>query len=226
MKIVLGASILVSVLAMAAPRPASATVINWAGTGVEAVASFLNPENGIGAPDFNLATVSNGGGTGRFGSFGSGVAYDSTALSALLGVSLSGVDFLAVELNGSPLLGFEGSKWLFSDGTDTFATEHIPGGPLQPGIVANVSVSYAAYAAFFGLSVPIGSGDMNFLLFDLPDAVDTLSPTFTVEVSKGGGFDGGTPDIDAMGVLVPEPTTALLVGLGLLAVVTSRRRRA
>jgi hypothetical protein len=214
------------------PTPAFAIVINWAGTGAETIPTITNPAGAVGAPDaapgapfFNLASVANSGGTGTWGSFGSGVSYDTAALSALLGVTLSGVDFLAAELNGSPGIGFEGSKWVFSDGVNAFATEHIPGGPLQPGIVANVGVSFADYAAFFGLTPFVVSGDFSFLLFDLPSSVDTSSASFTVQVSKGGGFDGGTPDIDALGVVaVPEPGALALVSLGLLALAARRNR--
>lgn len=226
---VLAGSALVALM----PTSVLATVINWAGTGVETAGDIINPAGAVGAPDadsgpgatnFNLAAVANSGGTGTWGSFGPGVSYDTASLEALLGLSMSGVDFLAVEFNGSAGLGFEGSKWVFSDGVNTFATEHVPLDPLHPGIVGNVSVTSAAYTTFFGLSPFTPTGDFNFLLFDLPSSVDTSSAAFTAQVSNGGGFDNGTPDIDAMGVIVPEPGTFALLGLGLLALAARRSR--
>lgn len=230
----LGVLVVGTLVAVAVPASALATVINWAGTGEETAGDIINPAGAVGAPDadsgpgatnFNLAAVANTGGTGTWGSFiGPGVSYDTASLEALLGLSMSGVDFLAVEFNGSAGLGFEGSKWVFSDGVNTFATEHISGGPLQPGIVGNVSVTSAAYTTFFGLSPFTPTGDFNFLLFDLPSSVDTSSAAFTAQVSNGGGFDNGTPDIDAMGVIVPEPGAIAFLGLGLLALAARRSR--
>lgn len=232
MRQAIGVLLLGAGIGVAMPASAAATVISWAGTGVQTVPTIVNPGGAVGAPDasplaagtdFNLAAVSNGGGTGTWGSFGSGVAYDTASLEALLGVPLGAVDFLAIEYNGSAGIGFEGSQWLFSDGVDSFAITHIEG-TTQLGIVANVGVTPSAYATFFGLD-PFTGGEFAFLLFDLPSSVDTLSAGFTVQVSKGSGVDGGTPDIDAMGVLVPEPGTLALLGLGLLALTARRMRR-
>jgi hypothetical protein len=206
-------------------NPANATVISWT-TEVVASSNVTNPGNVLGVPDNALGAWVAPSGTGTYGSFTGNTSYDSAALAALLGVSastLAAADFVALEFNGSTGLGIEGSHWLFDDGSSTLSYTRIEStGPSGIAIGAG-GVSNASYAAFFGLPSLGITGEWAFLLFDLA-GLDVSAPGFTVNVRTGTGADGGTPDIDAMGVLqVPEPASALLLGLALSLLALSRR---
>jgi PEP-CTERM motif len=217
-----------------------AVTIQWANTVSDSTLPMAFPaENALGLPDSTFAGFYDGDAAttemATFGGFGAGdnVTYDTGSLAALLGVGeslLLQADFISFEVNGSVGLTFETSEWLFSDGTNSLTVAHAIGGSPTGAITALGNVSFAAYDAFFG-TTSLSKGDTAYILFDIDgnSLVDPLAPAFTAKLSAIGSIATDSPDPDVMGRIlraspVPEPTTILLLGLGLVGLGFAKRR--
>jgi hypothetical protein len=164
-----------------------------------------------------------------------------TGLADLLGAPVAGdavtpdmlanADIIAFEHNGtSPAFsgGWESCDWQFSDGQGTLSVhwdqgtiDNVIGGqpvPHDPHVVANGSITGAAYCAFFGITEAALLAEnpgaptpedvvVSFLLFRVRPEIDVSSPTFEITLS---GVPSSTPphtgvttpDADSLGVLV------------------------
>jgi hypothetical protein len=223
--------ILVLTACISATR-SEAVTIDWADSVVSSIFVSL-PANALGAPDNQFAGWGNNPGIATYDYTGSALTYDSSGLATLLGITpgaLGTANFIAFEVNGSAGLGFEGSVWSFDDGSSVFTYTWVEGSSAGGPVVAAGSLSFAAYAAFFGLTPLTITGDIAFLLFNAP--VDVNAPDFEVTLaSSQNGRDGGTPDPDAMGAFVtpraavPEPSSWVLMGLGLAGAAALARPR-
>jgi hypothetical protein len=212
-----------------AASTAEATIIDWADELVSSTFVF-NPQNALGAPDNATAGIGANPGSATYAYTGGATTHDTASLAALLGTTtatLSSANFIAFEVNGSAGLGFEGSLWSFDDGSSVFNYQWIEGSSANGPVVAAGTMSFAAYAAFFGIPPLTITGDIAFLLFDVPVNVDSASFEVTLTSSRLGR-DAGTPDPDAMGRLVnpvPEPSSLGLVALAAAGAAAFRRAR-
>jgi hypothetical protein len=208
----------------------SRTVILWAGS-IGASSGGGHPHLMLGEPDANCYSFGPGMSAtltdfrGRF----------YTGLSALLGTvthgdvvipaTLATADLIAFEGNGgspAPSGGWESCDWYFSDSVNpplSVLWDEAVGAARDPHILANGSISGAAYSAFFGfptttfLSWGIRPEDLrpeaivvSFLLFRLRPEIDTASPFFKLRVSGTSlpikeRVREGSPDPDAIGIL-------------------------
>lgn len=158
-----------------------------------------------------------------------------SGLSELLGMVTSGdrvtpamlasADVIAFEGNGqSPAVsgGWESCDWSFSDGVNrplSVSWDEALGAVRDPHILANGSITGAAYSAFFGFlpsnfqSWGIQLEDIkpeelvvSFLLFRLRPEIDTASTSFQIKISGSSlppqsGVRECTPDPDAVGII-------------------------
>jgi hypothetical protein len=146
---------------------------------------------------------------------------------------LARADVIAWELNGTapaPSGGWESCRWTFRDSQSQVevvwneaTTNHIPGGPpvpRDPHVIANGSVTGAAYASFFGIpmsvitqyqpTVPPEAIVISFLLLHVRDEIDVTGPAFTLTLSAVDPVPNeqeATPDVEAIGVLLPAAAT-------------------
>jgi hypothetical protein len=166
-----------------------------------------------------------------YGGFHATAAYDSTALSSLMGVSaetLSRANFVAFDANNGGG-GFEDSIWSFSDGVNSINHVHdYADGPNGP-VIANSSRFDvgAEYNDIFGTTYA-NSMDFGVILFDLAaSGVDVNSPDFRVSL-QGGGLTCGyeCPDVTFMGSVVPIPAAFWLFAsaIGGFGFLTHRKR--
>jgi len=200
---------------------------------------YADPANALGKPDglgagFFDSTAAIESAT--YGAFGAGEesAFDSSALSGFLGVSeslLLDADFIAFEFNGTSGDSFETGEWEFSDGTSSVVVSHVVNTPPSGAISSLGNISQSAYDTFFSLGdyPPLSPiGEWTFILFDIDgnSSVNPYTVNFSAKLSTDGVAVLATPDPDAMARLgaIPEPSTALLLGIGLSALAATRRR--
>lgn len=194
---------------LAAPGDA---IIRWGTTVVDANAP--SPNNVLGLPNGNFSAV------GSFQylwvrNFERKRAYLS--LAKFLGVSdidLARADIIAFEGNGGAAasgLGWECSTWFVSDlrraAAETF-DETVGLGTITTGRRLRFKTGDmlgADYGACFGVAVA-PTEHFSWILIDVPNDIDVLSPNFSIWVSgadvhPGAGGDEGTPDPEVIGVL-------------------------
>lgn len=203
----------------------SRTVILWADKVGES-AGGGHPEYIIGAPDANF-----------YGLF-AGMSATLTefryriysGLSGLLNTVIKGdpvtpemlasADAIAFEGNGLSAAvsgGWESCDWTFSDGVNpplSVSWDEALGSARDPHILANGSITGAAYSAFFGFplsnfqSLRINPEEfvVSFLLFRLRPQIDTASSCFQIKISASSlppqpSVRECTPDPDAIGII-------------------------
>ena len=144
---------------------------------------------------------------------------------------LASADVIAWELNGTGSAasgGWESCRWTFRDSHrqievvwNEATTNHLfhgPPVPRDPHVIANGSITGAAYAGFFDIplsvinqyqpTVPPEGIVISFLLLRVRDEIDVTSPTFTLtlgSVKPVPGEQEATPDVEAIGVLLHAP---------------------
>lgn len=137
---------------------------------------------------------------------------------------LASADVIAFEGNGySPAIsgGWESCDWTFSDGVNpplSVSWDEAPGAIRDPHVLANGSITGAAYSAFFDFPPTspnwcIKPEDINpeklvvsFLLFRLRPEIDTASHVFQIKISGSSlppqsGIRECTPDPGAIGII-------------------------
>jgi hypothetical protein len=203
----------------------SQTVILWA----ESVASFSgggNPNLALGEPDANVYGLS----LGKSATLANFRGRFYRGLSELLSTVIAGdpvkppvletADVIAFEGNGgSPAYsgGWESCDWHFEDGNNTLTVKwdeaKVLPNPRDPHVVANGSITVAAYGAFFGLPSKAfshwGGSSLeelvvSFLLFRLRPEIDTASPSFRITiigVPPEPYIRESSPEPDAIGIL-------------------------
>jgi hypothetical protein len=104
--------------------------------------------------------------------------------------------------------GWESCDFGFSDGAAsvTVRWNGVAGAARDPHVVANGTVSKAAYVSHFGIDPTAIEGGYSFLLLSIPE-LNTHAPGFTASIkfSTLPGAGEASPDIDAIGVLT-RPT--------------------
>ena len=202
----------------------SRTVILWAGN-VKDVVGGGHPKLMLGEPNGTFYSTAKGmqatlsGFNGRFYAGLSALLGTVTSGDAVTPAMLATADVIAFEGNGGhPAYsgGWESCDWTFSDGVNPelfVPWDEAVGVARDPHIVANGSISGAAYSAFFGFSPKVFGVDINpeafvisFLLFRLRPEIDTASPLFKIRLSGSSldpkaGLRECTPDPDAIGIL-------------------------
>ncbi len=212
------------------------TDIKWAG---ELLAAKGNAGRALGAPDGD-EWLCEGDEAATFAGWRRATyeGLDQLLANAIAGDKvtaemLASADVIAWELNGtSPAYsgGWESCRWTFSDSQHQIevvwneaTTDHTLGGPpvpRDPHVIANGSVTGAAYASFFGIPMsvitqyqptfPPEAIVISFLLFRVRDEIDVTGPAFTLTLSAVDPVHGeqeATPDVDAIGVLLPATAT-------------------
>ena len=208
----------------------SRTVILWADK-IDKFDGGGHPEQMLGAPDANLYGLSAGMSATltefrhRIYSGLSGLLGTVTSGDRVTPAMLASADVIAFEGNGqSPAVsgGWESCDWSFSDGVNpplSVAWDEAVGAARDPHILANGSITGAAYSAFFGFpplnfqSWGIQPKDIkpeelvvSFLLFRLRPDIDTASSSFQIKISASSlppqlGVRECTPDPDAIGIV-------------------------
>lgn len=157
--------------------------------------------------------------------FGSVISGDTVSAELL-----ATADVVAFEINAwEPAVsgGWESCDWHFNDGSrsitvhwdESVAADGRPV-PRDPHIIANGSITGAAYCSFFGIPASAMQKDhphlsleqhvVSFLLFKLRPELDTFSPSFTVKISGVSSTQHqATPDPDAIGILHSNPSSEL-----------------
>jgi len=170
---------------------------------------------------------------------GTASAYSITVVDSAGGTSVMPTDILTadivVDTQGDQIYGF------------TFLVEFDPGvlspvgGTLNlPGTLSEYSSLYLYPSSWYilaaGLSGPTAAGvytiaNLVFHVMDVaPSTVTSIDPTFNAPYSN---FVVQVPPVDVMGsvalngasIHVPEPTTTMLMGLGLFGILYAGRRR-
>jgi len=157
----------------------------------------------------------------------------------------SGFDLDAIKLSGTLAAGAAGVNALTGLGvfdftsTGTFFTPGSQRVPVDPklfgtdGTGNQVNNSVATLGQFDGDATTIGAdgfismGDGGILSFNLTALVDLTSPVYLYlgEVGDNGEAVAGTISVSDAPVGVPEPSTLLLLGSGLVGLVGYGRRR-
>ena len=229
----LARSVLAGSLGFLTPQALEAVSIDWADGGV-ASGDLTNPTFFIGPPDQGVTNTLEGPPPGSILAeySGSTTAYDNGGLAAILGINthtlLSG-NFIAFDRNaGGGAFGFESSHWTFSDGTTTFEYSWVELSPPNGAVIAAGTIDGPNYSSYFGLPPLNFDVDWGYLLFNVP--VDVRAAGFQVQMDAvpfDRGPDGisGTPNVDAMGALlpVPEPSALGLLALGIGLAILRRR---
>ncbi|MEZ4869324.1 MAG: hypothetical protein R3C14_48830 [Caldilineaceae bacterium] len=208
----------------------SRTVILWADKIGESVGGG-HPEQMLGVPDANGYGLSAGMSATltefryRIYSGLSGLLSSVIKGDPVTPEMLSSADVIAFEGNGyGPAAsgGWESCDWTFSDGMNpplSVSWDEAPGAIRDPHVLANGSITGAAYSAFFGFS-PLNFQSwgiqpedikpkelvVSFLLFRLRPEIDTASPAFQIKISGSSlppqlGVRECTPDPDAIGII-------------------------
>ena len=205
----------------------SRTVILWAET-VASSSGGGGPELALGEPDAKMYALENGRSVtlmnfrGRFYTGLSDLLSTVTAGEKGTPATLGAADLIAFEGNGgSPAYsgGWESCDWHFEDGHNTLTVKwdeaKVLPNPRDPHVVANGSITAAAYGAFFGLPTKAfshwGGNDISleklvvsFLLLRLRPEIDTASPSFQITISGVPAqvyIRESSPEPDAIGIL-------------------------
>ena len=211
-----------------------AAIVEWASSITNT--NVINPLGILGDPDGDIAHFSGSplkhGIISGFG-IGENITYDNNELASFLGMSqsvLDQTDIIAIEYNGSGGGLFEGSNWIFDDGTNSISVSYTYEDDSPPSIIALGNIGNTDYASFFGFTNPWGTiGELAFILFDIDgtSAVNPFSPNLNVMLTAGSAFDPATPEPDVLGRFapVPIPGAAWLLGSGIAGLVGTRIRR-
>jgi hypothetical protein len=205
----------------------SRTVILWAGS-VENSFGGGQPEHMLFEPNAKSHSFGPGMGatlTGFRGGFYLGLSTLLNSVThgdAVTPEMLAAADVIAFEDNGghpAPSGGWESCDWYFTDDVNpplSVSWDEAVGAEVDPHILANGSISRAAYSAFFGIPTTAWSYQpkdlkpedlvVSFLLFRVSPEINTASPSFKIRLS-GTSLPivalerEGTPDPDAIGIL-------------------------
>jgi hypothetical protein len=215
--------------------PVARTDISWAGRLDEATGGAGG--FALGAPDAQSAGLSDG----QAATFSGWARASYEGLAELLGGAITGdvvaaemlesADVIAFEMNGSsPAFsgGWESCDFEFRDSQGSVVVhwkDGTVGGaflgtplPRDPHVVANGSITGAAYGAFFGIPAALVTKDqptlspeqivVSFLLFRVRGEIDVTGPAFRLtlrNVPQGPETPTFVPDPDAIGVLRHAP---------------------
>ena len=131
------------------------------------------------------------------------------------------------------IVGF-GGNWCFGCGPNTWLTgssivlsENLPGGTVLTGSAASVSWLQAYHSGSVE-SVTFNNHTYSWTVADPSQAPNDLADFGLHLGFNNSGVSGGIPGTESFGpvisaTVVPEPTTALLVGLGLIGLGVRRR---
>ena len=111
---------------------------------------------------------------------------------------------------------FEGSNWIFDDGTNSISVSYTYEDDSPPSIIALGNIGNTDYASFFGFTNPWGTiGELAFILFDIDgtSAVNPFSPNLNVMLTAGSAFDPATPEPDVLGRFAPVPIPGAALAL-------------
>lgn len=209
--------------------------IDWAASSSNPAG--LNPVVAVGPPNAGTGANTGDGYSITHSDFGVGQGNSRTYpgfASVFPSGSFATADFIALEINGTPGIGFESSFWTFTSGSSSL-TVHYPNALAGGHIVGVGSLTPAVYETLFKLPANSATGEWAYILFDvdgLNSGVNPFASDFAVrvvapgDVKPDGTKDFGSPDLDAMGriSLVPEPGVLPLAVIGLAGVIRLRRR--